>query len=141
MTISITSKVSVRTIQQRIKKGVAVLDSTIPSWANMIDPARLNVGNASDCIIGQLTAHLNGEKFEPMRVLDHVGFGREVRKAWNEQLGFNHINLDSIPADRNPRQRTVVQIMSACWKYHVKQRQTAEHRLKLVQNFLDVVQG
>ena len=138
--IAENQNIAVRTIQSRIKKGVALLDSTIPNWADMIDPARLNISNASDCVIGQITAALNGSPYRPVDVLNHNG-SRTATKAWNEKFGFNHSRPDGIPQTRNPRKRTVFQIMSACWKYHVKQRQTAEHRLKLVHNFLDSQQA
>ena len=47
-------------IENRIKRGAEYLDKNFPGWFNKVDIDRLNLGNCSDCVIGQLTGSYYG---------------------------------------------------------------------------------
>jgi hypothetical protein len=38
----------------RVKRGASFLDEEKPGWFNLIDLDKLNMGDGSDCVIGQL---------------------------------------------------------------------------------------
>ncbi len=47
-----------RTIEERIRRGKALLDSRRPGWWQHIDLGRLDIGSERCCVIGQLGSYL-----------------------------------------------------------------------------------
>lgn len=41
-------------LNERVKRGAALLDLKVPGWRHMIDDQRLNMSSTEDCILGQL---------------------------------------------------------------------------------------
>lgn len=41
-------------ISERVSKGVHLLDHTIPQWRKLVDTSKLNINDATACILGQI---------------------------------------------------------------------------------------
>lgn len=44
-------------IEESVAKGIALLDTTFPEWYQDIDTFRLDMGDCSRCILGQIYNH------------------------------------------------------------------------------------
>jgi hypothetical protein len=41
-------------IEERVARGAALLDEYVPAWFNKVDLDRLDIGNCTNCILGQV---------------------------------------------------------------------------------------
>jgi hypothetical protein len=46
-------------VKKRVARGVALMDEVKPGWDRRINLARLDIGCANNCIVGQVFGHFN----------------------------------------------------------------------------------
>lgn len=45
------------TYTERMNKGLDYLDANVPGWPSMVNPATLNMGSLTNCVVGQVMGH------------------------------------------------------------------------------------
>ena len=62
------------TPEQRVARGVALLDERVPDWRTRIDTDRLNMLDGTACVVGQLQHSLDPAGWSPWQYgLDRLG--------------------------------------------------------------------
>lgn len=54
MNETITTPAVTPTIRERVERGAAWLDTTVPAWRNSINVATLDTGDSNECVLGQV---------------------------------------------------------------------------------------
>lgn len=80
--------------KQQVLNGIDWLNETYgPDWVEWVDPAILNLGSASHCVLGQIGRKQKGYQHQFDSVLNEHGHGVD----WAEQHGFyTHQSYDRL---------------------------------------------
>lgn len=83
------------TAQDRVRRGVARLDTYRPGWRSEIDTDRLDLGSMYDCVLGQLYGSFSkGKDALCLEFGDNYGF---AYYSYREELpALNRLWLDEI---------------------------------------------
>jgi hypothetical protein len=60
-------------VDERIGKGIALLDERIPNWRERIDLTSLDLGDTTQCVLGEVFA----ENYDPEVYISPFGYGIE----------------------------------------------------------------
>lgn len=107
--MDITNPFTLQTLQDRVKRGAALLDEKHPGWAEKIDKLLLDMNDCYDCVLGQLY----GEYFDGREALG-------LTHGWYH--GFdNSVNTDISPSEELPV-LAVYEHLNTLWIAEINQR-------------------
>jgi len=86
------------TVEERVKRGVRLLDKKIPDWRSQLEATKLDMSSCYNCVLGQLY----GEYLRGLEVLNIE------RNYFAENLGFDIFNYptNTCKNDYNELQQT-----------------------------------
>jgi hypothetical protein len=102
------------TERERAERGAELLDVTMPGWPNMVDPKRLDIRSACDCVGGQLAG--NGQNY--ITTMNRLGLRDREQEAAH---GFDVVT-------RNAAHAAVIDeyaALTAAWRNLITERQAA----------------
>jgi hypothetical protein len=76
--------------QDRIAKGLAVLDEKLPEWAAKIKPKVFDIGSNLECVLAQLS---NGRPYE---MLKHLGLRQNQAKSHGFCINDDYSDRDAL---------------------------------------------
>jgi hypothetical protein len=105
------------------QRGAILLDSKDPDWFKMLDIGRLNLGNAGDCILGQL---YGAEAYET----EHDAFDLGVDDLFGvgtceQDMGADHPVIHfgfDLPLEWTEGLEEGYSILTAAWKFQILSR-------------------
>ena len=98
--------------ERAVRRGVRLLDSTLPDWAMKIDLRGLDMEYDATCVLG----HCYGDFWT---ALDELG--KPGDNAWAIYHGFNAIG--SSDDNRVPTPNGMYEYLALCWAPHIAKRQ------------------
>lgn len=100
---------SVRTIQERVRKSAILLDSEKPNWYRLIDLDNLYMGAGSLCVVGQIKRN----------TMTNVGI--EHLDDMDQQRGF-YLGYDYRPREHEGKQIDRMDYLTQLWKNQIQKR-------------------
>lgn len=84
-------------IEDRVARGVAILDERVPNWRAKVNAARLRIESSCDCVLGQI----NGTFSTGLDLVYDAATHRELYVDYdNSYLGYDAITLPKRDARR-----------------------------------------
>jgi hypothetical protein len=87
-------KTDIKTLRERVNKGIAFLDSHIPNWHNLVHNVEdLNITSGACCVLGQVGRSYYSMIGDRRVISPYDTFTWEFRLSINKQIDYGFFSL------------------------------------------------
>jgi hypothetical protein len=108
-------------MRARARQGAERLDAVDPGWADRIDPVRLAMDDAKNCVVGQLVRHHEPDPISGQRLPWSAWFEQFECRRYPAELGFE---LSKADRDTDISYGALYRLLRDAWLHEIERRHT-----------------